>query len=64
MPKKKLKETPEEQAARFKQAIREMLDAGELDPTDADEKFERAMAGVVKSREAWFEGEEDQETPP
>ena len=59
MPKKKSSETQEQQAERFKEAVRRMIDAGELDPTEADEAFERAMAGVVKQRKDWFDGEEE-----
>jgi hypothetical protein len=36
MPKKKHPETPEEQAKRFRAKVRELIDAGELNPTEAD----------------------------
>ncbi len=35
MPKQKRKETQEEQSARFKAEVQKMIDAGELNPTDA-----------------------------
>lgn len=41
MPKKKPGMTPEEQSEKFREAVRELIDAGELNPTDADEAFER-----------------------
>jgi polyhydroxyalkanoate synthesis regulator phasin len=43
MPKKKNQETQAEQSARFKKAVRELIDAGELSPTEADDNFERLM---------------------
>jgi hypothetical protein len=68
MPKKAKPESPEEQSERFKQAVRDMVAAGELNPTEADAAFNRAMSGVVQLRGQWFKGgaaeEEDQETPP
>ncbi len=48
MPKKKPGMTPEEQSEAFRQRVRELIDAGELDPTEADAAFERALAGVNK----------------
>jgi hypothetical protein len=46
MPKKKKQETPEEQSARFRAEVQRLIDAGELNPTDADAAFERAVEGV------------------
>lgn len=46
MPKKKPGMSPEEQSRAFKQKVRELIDAGELSPTEADAAFERAMRGV------------------
>lgn len=57
MPKKKLKETPEQQAKRFQAAVQSMVDAGELSPTEADEAFQQALGGVVRLRDEWFTGE-------
>jgi polyhydroxyalkanoate synthesis regulator phasin len=39
MPKKKNRETQKEQSERFKKAVQDMIDAGELNPTEADEAF-------------------------
>jgi polyhydroxyalkanoate synthesis regulator phasin len=44
MPKKKNQETQAEQSERFKQTVRELVAAGELNPTEADEAFEHLMA--------------------
>lgn len=40
MPKKKNQETQAEQSARFKAHVRELIDAGELNPTEADAAFD------------------------
>ncbi len=47
MPKKKKRETQKEQSARFKKAVQDMIDAGELNPTEADDAFERLMTAVA-----------------
>jgi hypothetical protein len=47
MPKKTNQESQEEQSARFKQTVRDLVDAGELNPTEADEAFNRLMDNVV-----------------
>lgn len=44
MPKKKNHETQAEQSERFKKAVRDLIDAGELNPTDADETIEALLA--------------------
>lgn len=44
MPKQKRKETQEEQSARFKAEVQKMIDAGELNPTEADKALERLVA--------------------
>lgn len=64
MPPRKHKETPEEQAERFRRAVQDMVNAGELNPTEADARFERAMMGVARLRQDWFSGEEGSGTPP
>jgi hypothetical protein len=51
MPKKKTSETPEQQSERFKAAVREAIDAGELSPTDA----ERGVEMVVDHNAALLE---------
>jgi polyhydroxyalkanoate synthesis regulator phasin len=43
MPKKKSQETQTEQSERFRKAVREMVDAGELDPTEADAALDRMV---------------------
>ena len=44
MPKKKNEESQADQSERFKKAVQELVDAGELSPTDADS----AMDTLVK----------------
>lgn len=46
MPKKNPGMTPEEQSQSFRDVVRRMTDAGELNPTDADTAMERVMAKV------------------
>ena len=48
VPKKNPGMSPEEQSEAFRQKVRELIDAGELDPTEADAAFERALAGAAK----------------
>lgn len=43
MPKKKNQETQAEQSERFKKAVRDLIDAGELDPTDADSSLDKLV---------------------
>lgn len=43
MPKKKVQETQAEQSERFKKAVRDMIDAGELSPTDAVEVLDKIL---------------------
>lgn len=50
MPKKKPGMSPEEQSEKFRETVREMVDAGELNPTEADERFERAVRKVTPER--------------
>ena len=38
MPKKKNPESPEEQGERFKRQVQKLIDAGELDPTEAEKR--------------------------
>ena len=35
-------------SSRFEKAVQDMINAGELNPTEADEKSERAMEKVVQ----------------
>jgi len=43
MPKKKREETQEEQSARFKRDAQKLIDAGELNPTEADAAVDRLV---------------------
>jgi len=55
MPKKKPGMTPEEQSEKFREAVRELVDAGELNPTEADEMVDsltRSLAPEPKPRRA------------
>lgn len=48
MPAKEPGMTPEEQSESFKAKVSELIDAGELSPTDADAAFNRLMDIVAK----------------
>lgn len=50
MPKKKVRETQEEQSERFRKAVRALVAAGELNPADADVAFEKLMGKVKGNR--------------
>lgn len=50
MPKKKPGMTPEQQSESFKAKVRELIDAGELDPTGADAAFERTIKLATKRK--------------
>ncbi|ETI64426.1 hypothetical protein C100_07785 [Sphingobium sp. C100] len=41
MQEKKHQETPEEQSERFRKEAQRLIDAGELNPTEAAEKLDR-----------------------
>jgi hypothetical protein len=43
MPKKQNPETPEEQAKRFRREAKKLIDAGELNPTEADEAMNKLV---------------------
>ncbi len=47
MPKKKNELSQAEQSKRFRDAVQELVDAGELSPTEADERFERVMQRIA-----------------
>lgn len=51
MPKKKNQESQEEQSERFKKTVADLAAAGELNPTDADEAFERLLTRVSGAQE-------------
>jgi polyhydroxyalkanoate synthesis regulator phasin len=46
MPKKKRQETQAEQTQRFRMKVQELIDAGELNPTEADAAFEELMGNI------------------
>ena len=54
MPKKQNKETPKQQAARFAAEVERMKAAGELNPTEANERFETLLK---KSAHSHLRGE-------
>lgn len=54
MPKKLNPESQKVQSARFKRELQKLIDAGELSPTEADARMERAMHGVARLRDDWF----------
>ena len=47
MAKKPKSESDQEQYQRFLEKVQELVDAGELSPTEADERFERAMNRIA-----------------
>jgi len=48
MPKKKRVETQEEQSARFKRDAQKLIDAGELNPTEADAAVDKIVRRSAK----------------
>ena len=46
MAKKAKQESQAEQSARFLKTVQDMVDAGELNPTEVDERFERLLQHV------------------
>jgi polyhydroxyalkanoate synthesis regulator phasin len=50
MPKRKKTESPQEQYERFLKTVQDMVDAGELNPTDAEKRFEAAMEQVASKQ--------------
>ena len=50
MPPKKNPESPKEQSERFKRGAQKLIDAGELDPTEGDVAFERALKRAAPPR--------------
>jgi len=47
MPKKKAEDTQEAQSERFRQAVREAISAGELNPTEADKALDRIVSDSI-----------------
>jgi hypothetical protein len=52
MPKKKQEANPEDQAKRFEAEVQRLIDAGELNPIEADERFERTLEQIARKRSA------------
>ncbi len=50
MPKKKQTETQAEQSERFRRAVQELVDAGELNPTEADEQLDKLVRSLPPTR--------------
>ena len=48
MPKKANKESQKEQSKRFLEKVQELEDAGELNPIEAEEKFEQVMRKITR----------------
>ncbi len=48
MPKKKEQLGQKEQSERFRRAVQELVDAGELSPTEAEERLERVMTEIAR----------------
>lgn len=48
MPKKKNPESQKEQSERFKKTVADLVAAGELNPTEADEAFENLVRRAAK----------------
>ena len=52
MPKKMTEDTQEAQSERFREAVRAAISAGELNPTEADDRFERTLSRAAPKRAA------------
>jgi hypothetical protein len=48
MPKKKPGMSPEEQSESFRTKVRELIDAGELSPTEADDAFDSLVNKTLR----------------
>ena len=55
MAKKAKPESQAEQSARFARAVQDLEAAGELNPTEADERFELLMRKLVQTKSSPFE---------
>ena len=49
MPKKNAGMTPEEQSEKFREAVRAAIDAGELNPIEADKRFGELLEKSLSS---------------
>lgn len=52
MTEKKSDKENDEQYQRFLEKVQELVDAGELSPTEAEERFERVMQKIGRSNSA------------
>lgn len=52
MAKKKPGMSPKEQVEKFHETVRELVVAGDINPTEADDAFERALAKTLTTRKA------------
>lgn len=52
MPKQKRKETQAEQSARFEAEVQRMIDAGELNPTEAAKALEKIIKHPISGGES------------
>lgn len=50
MPKKEAKDSPEAQRERFEKAVRDAIDAGELNPTEADAALDSIVRNQAEQR--------------
>ena len=50
MPKQSKKETPKQQAERFRAEVARLIEAGELSPTEADEALDRLVSRAGHDR--------------
>jgi len=50
MPKKKRQDSQEQQSERFRKTVGDLVAAGELNPTEADQAMEKLMATGAKKR--------------
>ena len=51
MAKKPEKPDDKKQSQRFLDKVQELVDAGELSPTEADEKFDTAISRILRKKE-------------
>jgi hypothetical protein len=52
MAKKKNQESPEDQVKRFEAEVQRRIDAGELNPTEAENRFDQAMEKIAQDNRA------------
>jgi hypothetical protein len=48
MPKKQKQESQQEQSERFRKAVQDLIDAGELNPAEAEERLELAVSRAAQ----------------